>query len=149
VLRPGRTPMTGPRDGLGPLNELLNEIIDVVREVRVARWRFSAAVGLNVELDALLNDARSWSRLIIEQDEEHGVSPVGLVPTAAGRGAIDLGPDGGTAEGVRAVLSGVLQRLADHIAEVLVAERDESVRAALAEVARGVATHRQALGAFE
>jgi hypothetical protein len=140
--------MTGPSDALAPLNDVLNEVIDVARDARDARWRFSAPAALHAELAGLFEDARSWSRLLIEQDEAHGVSPLGLVPTAAGRQGDDLGPEAATVAGVREALDHVLGRLGLHVAAVLDGEQDPAVRAALGEVAQGVVAHRKALAAL-
>jgi hypothetical protein len=140
--------MTSPVDPLAPLNEVLSEVIDVVREVRQARWRFAAPAAFRDELGVLFEDARSWGRLLVEQDDAHGVSPLASMPSVAGRPPVDLGPEAATPEGAREAIDHVLERLGRRIDVAIEGEQDDGVRAALIEVQRGVLAHRHALAAL-
>jgi hypothetical protein len=137
-------------DGAAPLvalNAVLNEIIDLVREVKEARWRFGASASLHAELDSLFDDARRWARDLIELDEEHGRSPLESMPTASARHSRDLRPDIPTADDVRRELDNALGRLDQHVAMAVASEVDEDLSEALGHIDDGVRRHRQALGA--
>ena len=135
-------------DPLAALNQVLSEIIDVVGEVKQARWRFSAPAALHAELDALFHDAGSWARGLIEQDDARGISPLASMPSVAGRTPSNLGSGAVTPSGVRDILQQHLDRLDQHVAAALAAQDDEELRATLAEVERGVRSHRDALSAL-
>jgi hypothetical protein len=139
--------MTAAHDHLAALNEVLSEIIDFVVEVKQARYRFSAPAALHAELDLLFDDARSWARILMDEDDARGVSPLTSMPSVAGRRPQDLGP-GATVEGVRAVLEQHLGRLDQHAADALDHEDDDRLRAALKEVEAGVRAHRKSLSAL-
>jgi hypothetical protein len=139
--------VTDAHDPLAALNGVLSEVIDFVAEVKQARYRFSAPAALHAELDLLFDDARSWARLLVEEDDVHGVSPLGSMPSVAGRRPQDLGP-GATAAGVGAVLEQHLARLDQHVAAALNEQPDKRLRAVLNEVEVGVRAHRKAMSAL-
>jgi hypothetical protein len=139
--------VTDGADPLVALNAVLNEIIDLVREVKAARWRFGASASLHAELDSLFDDARRWARDLIELDEDHGRSPLESMPTGSSRQSRVLRPDISTADDVRRELDNALGRLDQHVAIAIASQMDGDLRQALGDIDDGVRRHRQALGA--
>jgi hypothetical protein len=76
------SPTHDPIDGL---NLVLSEVIEMVQVVKQTHAKISEAQALHTELDRLFNDLRIWSRLLIEQDDGLGVSPLASIPRFAGR----------------------------------------------------------------
>ncbi|HEX9546537.1 MAG TPA: hypothetical protein VF942_04320, partial [Acidimicrobiales bacterium] len=77
-----------------------------------------------------------------------GISPLASMPSVAGRTPSNLGSGAVTPSGVRDILQQHLDRLDQHVAAALAAQDDEELRATLAEVERGVRSHRDALSAL-
>ena len=101
--------------------------------------------ALHAVLDQLLDDLRAWARLLADQDQALGVSPLASMPTAAGRTPPHSWHGAASDEEVRRVLGEDLGRLGQHLAAALAEQHDDKVRAALTEVQRGLLVHRQAL----
>jgi hypothetical protein len=134
---------TDPPDGL---STVLDELIDLVQQVKQARWRFGSSVPLRDELDSLFDDVRSWARRLIEEEEDHGHSPLDSMRTASVRQST-LGISGiATAEDVRRALDGTLERVGEHLTRALALQADSELRAALTDVDDGLRRHRRALG---
>jgi hypothetical protein len=138
--------VTDGSDPLVALNAVLDEIIDLVREVKGARWRFGASASLHAELDSLFDDARRWARDLIELDEDHGRSPLESMPTASARQSRDLRPDISTEDDVRRELDDALGRLDQHVAIAIASQVDDDLSEALGAIEDGVRRHRQSLG---
>src|SRR5712692_7974726 len=136
-----------PDDPAMALNEVLSEVIDVVQDVKQAHRKVPETHALHAELDQLFDDLAAWARLLIEQDEALGVSPLDRMPSVAGRTPPNLWPGAASDEEVRRLIDEHLDRLEQHVAAALVAQDDERSRVALADVERGLLVHRKKLDA--
>ena len=134
-----------PDDPATALNEVLSEVIDLVQDVKQAHRKVPETHALHAELDQLFDDLRTWARLLIEQDEALGISPLTIMPSVAGRKPPNLWPGEATDEEVRRLIDEHLDRLEQHVTAAMAAQDDERSRAALAEVERELLVHRKAL----
>ena len=134
-----------PHDPNAALNQVLSEVIDVVQDVKQAHRKVPETHALHAVLDQLFDDLRNWARLLMEQDEALGVSPMASMPTVAGRKPPNLWPRAASDEEVRRILGEHLDRLEQHVASALAEQEDDGSRAALADVERGLLAHRRAL----
>ena len=132
-------------DPVAALNQVLSEVIDAVLDVRQAHRRVPETHALHAVLDQLFDDLRTWARLLADQDQALGVSPLANMPTAAGRTPPHSWHGAASDADVRRVVGEDLDRLGQHLAAALAEQHDDKVRAALAEVERGVLVHRRAL----
>jgi DNA-binding ferritin-like protein len=132
-------------DPAAALNQVLSEVIDAVLDVRQAHRRVPETHALHAVLDQFVDDLRAWARLLADQDEALGVSPLASVPTAAGRTPPHSWHGAASDEEVGRVVGEHLDRLGQHLAAALAEQHDDRVRAALAEVRRGLLVHRRAL----
>ena len=139
VSQPGRD------DPVGALNQVLSEVIDAVLDVRQAHRRVPETHALHAVLDRLLDDLRTWARLLADQDQALGVSPLANMATPAGRTPPHPWHGAATDEDVRRVIGEDLNRLGQHLAAALAEQHDDMLRAALAEVERGLLIDRRAL----
>src|SRR5438132_12940082 len=135
-----------PDDPAVALNEVLSEVIDVVQEVKQAHRKVPQTHALHAELDQLSDDLRTWARLLIEEDEALGLSPLTRMPTVAGRKPPNLWPGAATDEEVRRIIDEHLDRLGQHVTAALAAQGQERSRATIAGVERGLLVHRTKLG---
>jgi DNA-binding ferritin-like protein len=134
------------RDGpAAALNQVLSEVIDAVLDVRQAHRRVPETHALHAVLDRLFDDLRTWALLLADQDQALGVSPLANMPTASGRTPPHSWHGAASDEDVRRVVGEDLDRLGQHLAAALAEQRDDKVRAVLAEVERGLLTYRRAL----
>jgi len=127
------------------LNDVLSEVIDGVLDLRQARRRVPETHALHAVLDQLLNDLRAWARLLVDQDQELGVSPLESMSTGAGRTPPHSWHGAASDEEVRRVIGKDLDRLGEHLAVALAVQHDDKLRTALTEVQRGVLVHSRAL----
>jgi DNA-binding ferritin-like protein len=137
-----------PRRGGDPaaaLNQVLSEVIDVVLDVKQAHRRVPQTHALHAVLGQLFADLRTWAGLLADQDQALGVSPLASMPAAAGRTPPHPWHGAVSDEQVRRIVGEHLDRLGQHLAAALAEQHDDKVRAALAEVERGVLVHRRAL----
>jgi len=132
-------------DPAAALNQVLSEVIDVVLDVKQAHRRVPQTHALHAVLDQLFADLRTWARLLADQDQALGVSPLASMPTAAGRTPPHPWHGAVSDEEVRRIVGEHLDRLGQHLAAALAEQQDDKVRAALAEVERGLLVHRRAL----
>jgi hypothetical protein len=96
-------------------------------------------------LDQLFGDLRAWAQLLADQDQALGVSPLASMQTGAGRTPPHPWHGAASDEEVRRIVGEDLDRLGQHLAAALAEQQDDKVRAALAEVERGLLVHRRAL----
>ena len=140
VSQPGRD------DPVAALNQVLSEVIDAVLDVRQAHRRVPETHALHAVLDRLFDDLRTWAQLLADQDQALGVSPLASMSTAAGRMPPHSWHGAASDEDVRRVVGEDLDRLGQHLAAALAEQHNDEVRAALAEVERGLLIYRRALG---
>jgi DNA-binding ferritin-like protein len=135
-----------PRDDpAAALNRVLSEVIDAILDVRQAHRRIPESQALHAELDQLFADLRTWARLLADQDEALGVSPLASMPTAAGRTPPNPWHGAASNEEVRRIVREHLDRLGQYLSAALAEQHDDKVRAALTEVERGSLAHKRAL----
>jgi DNA-binding ferritin-like protein len=136
---------SGPHDPIASLNQALSEVIDEVQDLKQARWRVTETHPLHAVLDQLFDDLRGWARLLIERDEALGVSPLSSMPSVAGRTPPNQWPGTVSEDDVRRIVGEHLDRLQQHVAAAEADQEEDSSRAALAEVERGLSAHQRAL----
>ncbi|HEY4854085.1 MAG TPA: hypothetical protein VII22_25135 [Streptosporangiaceae bacterium] len=132
-------------DPAAALNRVLSEVIDAVLDVRQAHRRVPETHALHAVLDQLFDDLRTWARLLADQEQALGVSPLASMPSAAGRKPPHPWHGAASDEEVRRIVGQHLDRLGQHLAAALAGQQDDRVRAALGEVERGLLVHRRAL----
>src|SRR2546421_8845539 len=132
-----------PHDPIAALNQALSEIIDEVQDLKQARWRVAQSHPLHATLDELFEDLKTWARLLVQQDEALGVSPLAAMPSVAGRTPPNLWPGTASDDDVRRIVGEHLARLEQHVAAALAEQKEGPARAALAEVERGLMAHRR------
>jgi DNA-binding ferritin-like protein len=139
--------VSSPRhdDPAAALNQVLSQVIDGVLDVRQAHRRVPETHALHGLLDQLFEDLRAWARLLADQDLALGVSPLASMPTAAGRKPPHAWHGAVSDEEVRRMVGEDLDRLGQYLAAALAEQQDDQVRAALAEVERGLLVHQRAL----
>jgi len=137
-----------PYDPIAALNQVLSEVIDMVQDVKQAHVKVPETQALHAELDKLLSDLKIWARLLIEQDEALGVSPLERMPSIAGRTPANLWPGATTDDEVRRVIGAHLNKLEQHVAAALEAQDDPQSRVTLADIERGLQAHKQGVGEY-
>ncbi len=128
------------------VNQVLSEVIDAILDVRQAARRVPGTQALHAVLDRLFADLRTWAQLLAEQDQALGVSALASVATGQGRTPPNPWYGGASAEEVRRIVGGHLDRLAGYLAAALAEQEDDKVRATLTEVQLGVLAYTRALG---
>jgi DNA-binding ferritin-like protein len=135
-----------PRDDpAAALNQVLSEVIDAILDVRQAHRRVPETQTLHAELDQLFADLRTWARLLADQDQALGVSPLASMPSAAGRTPPNPWHGPASNEEVRRIVGEHLDRLGRHLSAALAEQHDDKVRAVLTEVERGILAHGRSL----
>jgi DNA-binding ferritin-like protein len=132
-------------DPTAALNQVLSDVIDAILDVRQAHRRVPETQALHALLDRLFADLRTWARLLADQDQALGVSPLASMPGASGRTPPNPWHGAASNEEVRRIVGEHLDRLGQHVAAALAEQQDDKVRAALTEVERGILAHRRAL----
>jgi len=147
--RPARigAAVSSPRHGdpAAALSQVLSEVIDVVLDVKQAHRRVPETHALHAVLDQLFDDLRAWARLLADQEQALGVSPLASMPTAAGRKPPHPWHGAASDDEVRQILSEHLDRLGQYLAAALAEQQQDNTRAALGEVERGLQVYKRAL----
>ena len=137
-----------PEDPAAALNQVLNEVIDALLDVRQASRRVPGTQALHGMLDQLFADLRAGPRLLADTDQALGVSPLAGMPSGAARPPSNPWYGAASSEEIRRIVGEHLDRLAGHLAAALAQQQDDKVRAALAEVQQGVLGYQRALSEF-
>jgi DNA-binding ferritin-like protein len=139
--------VSSPRrdDPTAALNQVLSEVIDAVLDVKQAHRRVPETHALHAVLDQLFGDLRTWAQLLADQEQAIGVSPLASMPSGAGRTPPHPWHGAASDEEVRRIVGEHLDRLGQYLAAALAEQHDDKVRAALAEVERGLLVHTRAL----
>jgi hypothetical protein len=134
-----------PHDPIAALNQVLSEVIDVVQDVKQAQPKVASGHALHAELDELFADLRNWARLLVEQDEVLGVSPLSSMPSVAGRAPPTLWPGPATDDNVRDIIGEHLDQLEHHVTAAVADQDDDGSRGVLAAMQRGLRDHQTSL----
>jgi DNA-binding ferritin-like protein len=133
------------KDLTAAVNQVLSDVIDAILDVRQAHRRVPETQALHALLDQLFADLRAWARLLADQDQALGVSPLASMSSPSGRTAPNPWRGNASNEEVRRIVGGHLDRLGEHLAAALAVQQDDKVQAALAEVEQGILAYRRAL----
>src|ERR1700745_655105 len=116
-------------DPAAALNAVLSEVIDGILDVKQAHRRVPETHALHAVLDQLFDDLRTWARLLADQDQALGVSPLANMPTPSARTPPHSGHGAASDDEVRRVVGEDLDRLGQYLAAALAEQRDDKVRA--------------------
>jgi DNA-binding ferritin-like protein len=134
-----------PDEPAAVVNQVLSEVIDAILDVRQALRRVPETQALHAELDRLLADLRAWARLLADQDEALGVSPLASMASAASRTPRNPWHGAASNEEVRRIVGEHLDRLEHELSAALTEQHDDQTRPALTEIKRGILAHKRAL----
>jgi hypothetical protein len=132
-------------DPIASLNQVLSEVIDEIAAIKQARRAVPETHVLHRALDRLFTDLVAWKEQLIERDEVLGVSPLAVMPSAAGRRPANLWPHGVDDDEVRRTIDEHIDRLEEHVRSAIVRQANEESRAPLVEMQQGLLVNKRAL----